>query len=162
MAIISPTQWVLFISTGNAVRSIFAEYLLNSKRIGQGRFKAFSAGSQPAGIVHPYVIQILRDHYKINASDVRSKSWDEFRTAQLDMIITVCDKARESCPLFPGQPEIANWNIPNPYDDNRSNVDLFIKFKEVAQQIQTRIQLLCSFPREKLTHLKTRRPRSNN
>jgi arsenate reductase len=154
MAIISPTQRVLFISTGNAVRSIFAEYLLNSKRIGQGRFKAFSAGSQPAGIVHPYVIQILRDHYKINASDSRSKSWDEFRNAQLDMIITVCDKARESCPLFPGQPEIANWNIPNPYNDERTNVDLFTKFKEVAQQIQTRIQLLCSFPAEKLTHLK--------
>jgi arsenate reductase len=61
---------------------------------------------------------------------------------------------RESCPLFPGQPEIANWNIPNPYDDTR-NVNLLIKFKEVAQQIQTRIQLLCSFPAEKLTHLRT-------
>ena len=150
----NPTQRVLFISTGNAVRSIFAEYLLNSNRMGQGRFKAFGAGSQPAGVVHPYVIQILRDHYKIDASDARSKSWDEFRNTQMDMIITVCDRARESCPLFPGQPNIANWNIPNPYDDTRRNVDLLIKFKEVAQQIQTRIQLLCSFPPEKLSHLK--------
>ena len=148
------TQQVLFISTGNAVRSIFAEYLLNSRKIRHGRFKAFSAGSQPMGSVHPYVLQILRDHYKINASDSRSKSWDEFRNAQMDIVITVCDKARESCPLFTGQPEIANWNIPNPYDDDRSNVDLFIKFKEVAQQIQTRIQLLCSFPPEQLTHLR--------
>jgi arsenate reductase (thioredoxin) len=148
-------QRVLFISTGNAVRSIFAEYLLNSK-IGMGHFKAFSAGSQPAGLVQPYVIEILRDHYKINASSARSKSWDEFRNTQMDMIITVCDRARESCPLFPGQPEIANWNIPNPYDDSRNNVDLFTKFKEVAQQIQTRIQLLCSFPPEQLIHLRTK------
>jgi len=149
----NPMQQVLFLSTGNAVRSIFAEYLL--KKIGMGRFKAFSAGSQPTGVVHPYVIQILENHYKIDAHEARSKSWDEFRNAQMDMIITVCDRARESCALFPGQPEIANWNIPNPYDDTRSNVDLFIKFKEVAQQIQTRIQLLCSFPAEKLTHLRT-------
>ena len=149
----NPIQQVLFLSTGNAVRSIFAEYLL--KKIGMGRFKAFSAGSQPTGVVHPYVIQILENHYKIDAHEARSKSWDEFRNAQMDMIITVCDRARESCALFPGQPEIANWNIPNPYDDTRSNVDLFIKFKEVAQQIQTRIQLLCSFPVEKLTHLRT-------
>src|SRR5215467_1302131 len=149
----NPMQQVLFLSTGNAVRSIFAEYLL--KKIGMGRFKAFSAGSQPTGVVHPYVIQILENHYKIDAHEARSKSWDEFRNAQMDMIITVCDRARESCALFPGQPEIANWNIPNPYDDTRSNVDLFIKFKEVAQQIQTRIQLLCSFPVEKLTHLRT-------
>jgi arsenate reductase (thioredoxin) len=158
----NPPQRVLFISTGNAVRSIFAEYLLNSKKIGHGRFEAFSAGSQPTGTVHPYVIQILRDHYKINASGARSKSWDEFRTAEVEMVITVCDRARESCPFFPGQPEIANWNIPNPYDDDRTNIDLFIKFKEVAQQIQTRIQLLCSFPREKLTHLNTKRPGSNS
>jgi len=149
----NPIQQVLFLSTGNAVRSIFAEYLL--KKIGMGRFKAFSAGSQPTGVVHPYVIQILENHYKIDAHEARSKSWDEFRNAQMDMIITVCDRARESCALFPGQPEIANWNIPNPYDDRRSNVDLLIKFKEVAQQIQTRIQLLCSFPAEKLTHLRT-------
>ena len=107
----NPTQQVLFISTGNAVRSIFAEYLLNSRKIGRGRFKAVSAGSQPAGTVHPYVIQILRNHYKINASGARSKSWDEFRNAQVDMVITVCDRARELCPLFPGQPQIANWNI---------------------------------------------------
>ena len=151
----NPMQKILFISTGNAVRSIFAEYLLNSKKIGQDRFKALSAGSQPAAMVHPYVIEILRDHYKINASDARSKSWDEFRNIQVDMVITVCDSARESRPVFPGQPKIANWNIPNPYHDTRSNVDLFLKFKEVAQQIQRRIQLLCSFPTEKLTHLRT-------
>jgi arsenate reductase len=109
-----PTQRVLFISTGNAVRSIFAEYLLNNNKISKGRFKAFSAGSQPTGTVDPYVIEILREHYKINASRARSKSWDEFRNTQVDMVITVCDRARESCPLFPGQPEIANWNIPIP------------------------------------------------
>jgi arsenate reductase len=153
----NPTQRVLFLSTGNAVRSIFAEYLLNSKKIGMGRFNAFSAGSQPTGVVHPYVIQILENHYKIDAHDVRSKSWDEFRNRSFDMIITLCDRASESCRLFPGQPKIASWNIPKPDHDMRANVDTVIKFKEVAQQIQTRIQLLCSFPLEKLTHLKTDR-----
>ena len=158
----NPTQQVLFLSTGNAVRSIFAEYLLNSKKIGHGRFKAFSAGSQPTGVVHPYVIQILENHYKINAHDARSKSWDEFRNRSFDMIITVCDRARESCPLFPGQPKIASWNIPKPEETELSEQQKLIKLREVAQQIQTRIQLLCSFPIEKLGHLLVRSPRQES
>lgn len=145
---------VLFLSPGNTARSIFAEYFLNSRRIGQGRFKAFSAGSQPTGIVHPYVIRVLEDYYKIDAREARSKSCDEFRNMHFDIIITLCDRVKESCPFFPGQPKIATWNIPNPGHDIRSNVDMLIKVKDVAQQIQTRIQLLSSFPLEKLGHLR--------
>jgi arsenate reductase len=147
-------QQVLFLSPGNAIRSIFAEYFTNSKRIGLDRFKAFSAGSQPIGIVHPYVIRVLEDYYKINAGEARSKSWDVFRNMYFDMIITLCDKAKESCPFFPGQSKIAVWDISNPEHDIRSNVDMLIKIKEVAQQILTRIQLLTSFPLEKLGHLR--------
>jgi len=145
---------VLFLSPGNAVRSIFAEYFTNSKTIGRGRFKAFSAGSQPVGIVHPYVIRVLKDYYKIDAGEARSKSWVEFRTMHFDMIITLCDRAKESIPFFPGQSNIAIWNISRPEQDIRSNVDMLIKFKEVAKQIQTRIQLLSSFPLEKLGHFR--------
>src|SRR5215469_7513434 len=113
---------VLFISPGNAVRSIFAEYFMNSKRIGRGRFKAFSAGSQPIGIVHPYVIRVLEDYYKFDAGEERSKSWDEFRHMDFDMIITLCDRGKESIPFFPGQSNIAIWNISHPEQDIRSNV----------------------------------------
>jgi len=145
---------VLFISPGNAVRSIFAEYFMNSKRIGRGRFKAFSAGSQPIGIVHPYVIRVLEDYYKFDAGEARSKSWDEFRHMDFDMIITLCDRGKESIPFFPGQSNIAIWNTSHPEQDIRSNVDMLIKFKELAKQIQMRIQLLSSFPLEKLGHLR--------
>jgi len=151
---VSQKQQVLFLSPGNSVRSIFAEYFTNSKRIGLDRFTAFSAGSQPIGIVHPYVIRILKDNYKIDAGEARSKSWDEFRNMHFDMIITLCDKVKELCPFFPGQSKIAIWNISNPEHDIRSNMDMIIKIKEVAQQIQTRIQLLASFPLEKLGHLR--------
>jgi protein-tyrosine-phosphatase len=91
---------VLFLSPGNAVRSILAEYFMNSERIGGGRFKAFSAGSQPTGIVHPHVSQVLKDYYKIDAREARSKSWDEFRNMHFDMIISVCDRAKEAIPFF--------------------------------------------------------------
>jgi arsenate reductase len=145
---------ILFISTGNSVRSIFAEYLMNSEKIGFARFEAFSAGSFPTGRVHPYTIRVLDELYKIDARRARSKSWDEFRRISFDMVITVCDKAKESCPLFPGQPKIANWNIVSPEEKLESPAKTILKFKEVAQQIQTRLQLLCSFPLEKLTHLR--------
>lgn len=102
---------VLFLSPGNAARSIFAEYFTNSKTIGRGRFKAFSAGSQPIGIVHRYVIRVLEDYYKIDAGEARSKSRDEFRNMHFDMVITLCDRAKESIPFFPGQSKIAIWNI---------------------------------------------------
>ena len=103
---------ILFLCTGNSARSIFAEYFMN--RIGRNRFEAYSAGSQPAGTVNPFALRVLRDMYNIDASQARSKSWDEFKDLAFDFVITVCDSARESCPIFPGQPIVAHWGIPDP------------------------------------------------
>jgi arsenate reductase len=144
-----PRQKILFLSTGNSVRSIFAEYFI--EKIAGDRFEAYSAGSRPTGTVDAYVLELLRDHYHIDPSTARSKSWEEFKDARFDFIITVCDRVRESCPLFPGQPEIAHWNIPDPtHATGAKDID---KYKDVAQQILRRIHLLCSFPIEKLGHL---------
>jgi len=142
---------VLFLCTGNSARSIFAEYLM--RRIGEGRFDAYSAGSDPTGRVNPFAIEVLRDQYHMDVSKARSKSWDEFRDTQFDIVITVCDRAKESCPVFPGHPIVAHWSIPDPALATGSDEQKLRQFNETAQQIQRRIELLCSFPREKLRHL---------
>lgn len=109
------TYNVLFLCTGNSARSIFGEAILN--KAGTGRFKAFSAGSRPAGAVHPYALDLLRqlDH---PVSDLRSKAWDEFSAPgapQMDFVFTVCDDAAaEVCPVWPGQPMSAHWGILDP------------------------------------------------
>lgn len=146
-----PRQKILFLSIGNSVRSILAEYLI--KKIAGDRFEAYSAGSEPTGTVDPYVLQLLRDHYQIDPGAAHSKSWEKFRNARFDIIITVCDGSKESCPFFPGQPTIAHWNIPDP--TRATGMREIDKYRDVAQQIQQRIQLLCSFPMEKLGHLVT-------
>jgi protein-tyrosine-phosphatase len=97
----------------------------------------------------------LREQYKIRAEDARSKSWDEFKDTHFDIIITVCDRAKESCPIFPGQPNITHWSIPNPAEAAGTDEQKLRTFREAAQQIQRRIELLCSFPIEKLGHLLT-------
>jgi arsenate reductase len=144
-------QKILFLSTDNSARSIFAEYFI--EKIAGDRFEAYSAGSQPTEAIHPFVLQLLRDHYHIDPSGARSKSWEEFRDTRFDIIITVCDRARESCPLFPGQPTIAYWNIPDPAEATGTEAEKLRKYRDVAQQIQQRIHLLCAFPLEKLGHL---------
>jgi arsenate reductase len=152
-AMANPKQKILFLCTGNSARSIFAEYLI--KKTCSDRFEAYSAGSQPRPAVNPYAIQVLRDYYKIDASQARSKSWDEFKDTKFDIVITVCDRAKESCPVFPGQPIVAHWSIPDPAEAAGTNEQKLRAFKEAAQQIQRRIELLCSFPIEKLGHLFT-------
>jgi arsenate reductase (thioredoxin) len=144
-----PRQKILFLSTGNSVRSVFAEYFI--KKIAGDRFEAYSAGSKPTGTVDPCLLQLLRDHYRIDPRGARSKSWEEFKDARFDIVITVCDGARESCPLFPGQPTIAHWNIPDP--TRATGAKELDKYRDVAQQIQQRVLLLCAFPMEKLAHL---------
>jgi protein-tyrosine-phosphatase len=151
MAAAQSPQKILFLCTGNSARSIFAEYLM--KRIGQGRFEAYSAGSQPAGSVNTFALQVLKEQYQIDTAGARSKSWDEFKDTRFDIIITVCDRAKESCPVFPGQPIVAHWSIPDPALAAGSNDHKLRQFRDVAQQIQRRIELLCSFPVEKLGHL---------
>lgn len=143
-------QKILFLCTGNSARSIFAEYL--TKKICPDRFEAYSAGSEPRK-VNPFTLQVLNDRYKIDAQDARSKSWNEFKDTQFDIIITVCDRAKESCPIFPGQPNVTHWSIPDPAEATGTDEQKLRIFRETAQHIQRRIELLCSFPIEKLGHL---------
>lgn len=143
---------ILFLCTGNSARSIFAEYFMN--RTGKNRFEAYSAGSQPAGTVNPFALRVLRDMYNIDASQARSKSWDEFKDLAFDFVITVCDSARESCPVFPGQPIVAHWGIPDPASAAGNDEQKLRRFKDAALQIHRRIDLFCALPIEKLDRLK--------
>ena len=106
---------VLFLCTHNSARSIIAEVVMN--RLGGGNFKAFSAGSQPRGQVHPFALDLLRN-VGHDVSGLRSKSWDEFSgpgATPLDFVFTVCDNAaNEVCPVWPGQPMTAHWGVPDP------------------------------------------------
>jgi arsenate reductase len=142
----------LFLCTGNSARSILGEYLL--RRLGGPRFQVFSAGSFPTGKVNPLAIQVLQDVYNIDASEARSKSWEEFKDLEFDFVVTVCDHARETCPIWPGQPIVAHWSSPDPAAVEGSDAEKYRAFKEVAIQIDRRLQLFTSLPFEKLDPLK--------
>lgn len=142
----------LFLCTGNSARSIFGEYLL--RHLGGSRFQVYSAGSFPTGKVNPIAIQVLKDVYNIDASEARSKSWEEFKDMQFDFVVTVCDNARETCPLWPGQPIVAHWSSPDPAAVEGSDAEKYRAFKDVAFQINRRLQLFMSLPFEKLDRLK--------
>lgn len=142
----SPYQ-VLFLCTGNSARSIMAEHLL--RHLGRGRFESYSAGSHPTGVVNPYALAVLEQHH-IDTRHARSKSWDEFRGKRFDFVITVCDRAKESCPVWPGQPVQAHWGSPDPAavtGDERTKQRAFLN---VASQISARIGLFCAFRDEQL------------
>lgn len=143
---------VLFLCTGNSARSIIAEYLL--RKIGQGRFDVYSAGSEPTGAVNPYAVKVLADSYQIDASGARSKSWDELKNLRFDLVITVCDNARESCPIWPGQPLVAHWGVPDPALATGTPDEIAREFRQTAMQLQRRIQLFCSLPFKKLDRLR--------
>ncbi len=142
----------LFLCTGNSARSIIGEYLL--RRLGGSRFEVFSAGAFPTGKVNPLAIQVLKDVYDIDASDARSKSWEEFNDVEFDFVVTVCDHARESCPVWPGQPVVAHWSSPDPAAVNGTDAEKYRAFKDVALQINRRLQSFTSLPLDKLDRLK--------
>ena len=142
----------LFLCTGNSARSIFGEYLL--RRLGGSRFEVFSAGSFPTGKVNPLAIQVLKDVYDIDASQARSKSWEEFKNVEFDFVVTVCDNARETCPLWPGQPIVAHWGSPDPAAVEGPAAEKYRAFKEVALEINRRLQLFTSLPLDKMDRLK--------
>jgi arsenate reductase (thioredoxin) len=145
---------VLFLCTGNSARSVMAETLLN--RWGKGRFQAFSAGSHPAGKIHPFTLDLL-NLVKLPTEDLRSKSWDEFAIAGapvMDFVFTVCDQAAgEVCPIWPGQPITAHWGFPDPAAFVGSDVEKRAFFADVFRQIENRIKIFTALPLEKLDRL---------
>lgn len=140
---------VLFLCTGNSARSIIAEHVLRVR--GQGRFESYSAGSNPAGKVNPYAVEVLEKYFTIDASKARSKSWEEYRDVKFDFVITVCDKAKESCPIWPGQPVIAHWGSPDPVTFVGDHDRTLKHFADVASQINSRIGIFTAFRDEQLT-----------
>jgi arsenate reductase len=147
-----PPFKVLFLCTGNSARSIFAEYFL--KRLGGKRFDAYSAGASPSGTVNPTTLKVLRERFNIEAGDARSKSWDELRDVKFDFVITVCEHARETCPVWPGQPIIAHWGVEDPAAFVGTPVERDRFFHRVALTLYRRLQIFTSLPLEQLDRLK--------
>lgn len=145
---------VLFLCTGNSARSILAEAILN--QIGEGKFKAFSAGSQPKGEVHPCALALLK-HHNFDVSSLRSKSWDEFAAPgapKVDFVFTVCDNAAgESCPLWPGQPITAHWGFPDPAAETTSLKAQEAAFVTTFRELSQRIRLFLALPIAKIERM---------
>ena len=145
---------VLFLCTGNSARSVMAEAILN--RAGQGKFQAFSAGSQPKGEVHPYASDLLRKlHYDVTR--LRSKSWTEFSgpdAPKLDFVFTVCDNAaKETCPVWPGQPMTAHWGVPDPAEATGNEAEIRFAFADALRMLTNRIEIFVSLPLQSLDQL---------
>jgi protein-tyrosine-phosphatase len=144
---------VLFLCTGNSARSILAEALLN--HWGAHYFRAYSAGSFPAGRVNPLALELL-SHMKISAAGARSKSWDEFAAGpEFDFVITVCDKAAgESCPIWPGQPMTAHWGVDDPAAVTGTEVERMLAFRNAFRALEHRIRIFVSLPIASLDRLR--------
>ena len=138
---------VLFLCTGNSARSIIAEAILN--REGMGRFKAYSAGSQPKGSPHPYTIHLLQK-LNFDTAFARSKAWDEFAlpgAPKLDFVFTVCDQAAaEACPVWPGQPMSAHWGIPDPAAMEGTEAEKRLAFADAYRMLNARISAFVNLP----------------
>lgn len=145
---------VLFLCTGNSARSILAEATMN--RLGNGRFRAFSAGSQPKGAVHPGAIRLL-ERQGHDAGSFRSKSWNEFAepgAPHFDFIFTVCDNAAaETCPVWLGHPLTANWGIPDPATVDGSEIEVDAAFARTHVMLSNRINLFKALPFEELDQM---------
>jgi arsenate reductase len=148
------TRNVLFLCTGNSARSILAEAYLNAA--GKGRFIAYSAGSHPTERVNPYAIELLQKN-RIDTSGLRSKSWDEFKgpdAPRFDFVFTVCSNAaRETCPVWLGQPLRAHWGVDDPAAVEGDAAERRKAFFRAYNELVTRISLLLSLPIEKLDRL---------
>lgn len=149
-----PSYNVLFLCTGNSARSILAEAILN--REGLGRFRAFSAGSQPRGKVHPVALHVL-DTLNHPTEELRSKSWEAFGgpdAPPLDFVFTVCDNAvNEVCPIWPGQPMTAHWGIPDPASAEGSDAEVHAAFHDAYRLLFNRISLFTALPLESIDRL---------
>jgi arsenate reductase len=124
------------------------------KRLGGERFEAYSAGAHPSGVVNPVTLKVLHDRFAIDASDARSKSWDELRSIAFDFVITVCDNARETCPVWPGQPIVAHWGVEDPAALVGTDAARERFFYNVALTLYRRLQIFTSLPLAQLDKLK--------
>jgi len=149
---------VLFLCTGNSARSVMAEAILN--KLGAGKFRAYSAGSQPKGQVHPETVRLLQS-LGYDAADFRSKSWHEFTqpgAPPLDFIFTVCDNAAgEACPLWPGQPVTAHWGVADPAAAGGTDAEIALAFKDAYRMLNRRIGIFASLPLRSLDRLSLQR-----
>lgn len=138
---------VLFLCTGNTARSILAEALM--RHLGKGRFRAFSAGSQPKGVVNPFSLKVLQS-YDIPTDGLRSKSWDEFAGPEaptMDFVFTVCDSAAgEACPFWPGQPMTAHWGIEDPAAVDGTDLQKEAAFVQAYRYLRRRIEAFTALP----------------
>lgn len=145
---------VLFLCTGNSARSIFGECILN--RLGQGRFKAYSAGSRPTGQINRYALQLLQKN-NFPVEDLRSKDWSEFEgedAPDLDFVFTVCDQAAsEPCPAWPGQPMTAHWGIPDPVAATGSEAEIALAFADAFRCLNNRVSIFTALPIRSLDKL---------
>lgn len=146
---------VLFLCTGNSARSILGEALIN--HWGRERFRGFSAGSHPKGVVHPIALELLK-RMRIPTEGLRSKSWDEFAAPgapPLDFVFTVCDNAAgEACPYWPGQPMTAHWGLPDPAAVSGPESDQWVAFRATFKALESRIKIFTSLPFASLDRIK--------
>lgn len=146
---------VLFLCTGNSARSIMAEKLMD--HWGRGKFKAYSAGSHPNGVVNPFAVQTIKS-LGLSTEGLRSKSWDEFAilgAPHLDFVFTVCDNAAgEICPYWPGQPMIAHWGVEDPASFEGTDEQKLAVFKKICNYLQNRIKLFTALPIERIDNMK--------
>ena len=145
---------VLFLCTGNSARSIMAEAILN--KVGAGKIRAYSAGSVSKGQVHPETIRLLQS-LGFDTSGFRSKSWHEFAkpgAPSLDFVFTVCDNAaRETCPIWPGQPMTAHWGVPDPAAAKGTEAEVALAFKNAFRMLNQRIGIFSVLPIHSLDQL---------
>lgn len=145
---------VLFICTANSARSIMAEAILN--QLGVGHYRAYSAGSQPAGQVNPYAIELLQRN-RFRTDSLRSKNWEEFAQPDapaMDFVLTVCDNAAgEVCPVWPGQPMSAHWGVPDPAAVQGTEEEKQRAFSEAFITLNRRITIFLALPFDKLDKL---------
>ena len=138
---------VLFLCTGNSARLILAESILTKE--GRGRFRAFSAGSQPKGVVNPFALKVLRS-FDYPAEGFRSKSWEEFArpgAPVMDFVFTVCDNAAgEACPVWPGQPMTAHWGVEDPAAVQGPEIARQTAFVTAFRYLRNRIAAFAALP----------------
>ncbi len=145
---------VLFLCTGNSARSLMAEAIV--QRESMGKFRGFSAGSQPAGAPNPHALEVLQNQNH-DTSALRSKSWEEFAdedAPQMDFVFTVCDNAAaEVCPIWPGQPMSAHWGVPDPAAVTGSAAEIGLAFHEAYRMLRNRISIFVNLPMAQLDRL---------